>query len=69
MAEKKTLIIAANYEAARKWARHEKVRDWEYISRPEQLAWRSCKDFHWVAMYGWWNNPAAEEWEGWIANG
>jgi len=65
MSDKQTLIIAANYTAAREHARKEKIRNWNYIDRPEQLKGMSSKDYHCVSLYGWCSNPAAEEWERW----
>lgn len=63
---KKTLIVAANYSAAKTWAYKNNVHNWEYIDYPEKLKGISSKDFCCVSLYGWWNNLAAEEWNRWI---
>lgn len=66
MDNKRTLIIAANYSAAREYARKENIRNWEYVDYPDKLRRISSKDFHCISLYGWWGNPAAEEWNRWI---
>ena len=65
MDNKRTLIIAANYSAAREHARKENIRNWEYVDYPDKLRGISSKDFHCISLYGWWGNPAAEEWNRW----
>jgi hypothetical protein len=59
----KTLIIAASREVAKRIAIHRRIHAWTYLCQPHQLYGIDPNDVSIIAGYGWWNNPAADEFE------